>query len=168
MFSGPGSLAPGEDLPVREEEAARPPLVYDPAMTGRAIIVHCLDHARVALAAAQELGVPVTLASAPGASAYLGPAWLPQVAALAGREFPDAGYSVLLDCGERAGDVMAALREGVACVAFSGPEPVARKLGSMAQGCGARLVSESPESLDLLDRDDTLEACRAWLKGAPS
>ena len=38
-------------------------------MRGRAIIVHSLDHAKAALSAAAELGVPVTLLSAPGAAA---------------------------------------------------------------------------------------------------
>ena len=137
-------------------------------MTGRAIIVHSLEHARAALEAAQELDVAVTLATAADASAYLGPAWLPQAAALAGEEFPDADFDLLLDCGERAGDVMAALREGVPSVLFRGPEAVARKLESMAAGYGARLVRDMPECLDLLDRDDTLEACRDWLRGAQS
>lgn len=132
-------------------------------MTGRIIIVHCLDHARAALAAAQELDVPVTLVTAPSASAYLGPAWLPQVAALASEGFPGAVYDLLLDCGERAGDVMAALREGLPCVLFSGPEPVARKLASMAEGQGAQLVRARPEGLDLSRHDATLEACRDWL-----
>lgn len=134
-------------------------------MAGPCVIVHCLDHARAALAAAQDLGVPVTLASAPGASAYLGPAWLPQVAAEASEAFPDAAYDLLLDCGERAGDVMAALREGVPQVVYSGPEATAQKLESQAEGHGARLVRNRPAGHDLLDREDAFDACRQWLVG---
>lgn len=134
-------------------------------MTGRAIIVHNLDHARAALAAAQDLGVPVTLATAPGASAYLGPAWLLQIAALARAEFPEVVCDLLLDCGERAGDVMAALREGVPCVVYDGPETAARKLEAIAEGHGAELVRNPPEALDLLHRADALKACREWLAG---
>ncbi len=137
-------------------------------MTGRAIIVRTLDHARVALSAAQDLGVSVTLASAPAASAYLGPAWLPQVAALAAETYPEVRYTLLLDCGDRAGDVLAALRAGLPKVVFDGPEAVAGKLEAIAQDCGARLLRVRPPSLDLMVRDDALEACRDWLKGGSS
>ncbi|MDJ0611185.1 MAG: class II fructose-bisphosphate aldolase [Kiloniellales bacterium] len=137
-------------------------------MIGRVIIVHSLDHARAALGAARELGAPVTLATAPAASAYLGPAWLPEVAALAAEAVPDVDCSLLLDCGDRAGDVMAALRAGVSQVVFDGPEAVAAKLDAIAEDCGGRLLRVRPPSLDLMARDDALEACRDWLRGGPS
>ena len=41
-------------------------------MNERPIIVHSLEDAEAALAAAADLGVPVTLRSAPGAARYLG------------------------------------------------------------------------------------------------
>ncbi len=41
-------------------------------MKNRPIIVHSLEDARAAVAVAAELGLAVTLRSAPGAEAYLG------------------------------------------------------------------------------------------------
>ena len=132
-------------------------------MSGRAVIIHSFDHARAAFAAARDLGVPVTLATAPGASAYLGPAWLPEVAALAGEAVPDVDCSLLLDCGDRAGDVMAALRTGLPQVVFDGPEAVAQKLAAIAEARGAALVRDMPPLLDLRGCDDPEVACRTWL-----
>ena len=134
-------------------------------MSGRAVIIHSLDHARAALAAARDIGVPVTLATAPAASAYLGPAWLPEVAALAGEAVPDVDCRLLLDCGDRAGDVMAALRTGLPCVRFDGPEAVAQKLAAIAEALGAALVRDMPPLLDLRSCDDPEAACRTWLGG---
>ena len=37
-------------------------------MKNRLIIVHCLENAKTAVAVAAELGLPVTLRSAPGAA----------------------------------------------------------------------------------------------------
>ncbi len=45
-------------------------------MTARVNVFHSLDHARAALAAAPQLGVPVTLRSAPVAVAYAGAGYL--------------------------------------------------------------------------------------------
>ena len=42
-------------------------------MKDRPVIVHNLEDARTAVRVAAELGCPVTLWSAPGAAAYLGP-----------------------------------------------------------------------------------------------
>lgn len=134
-------------------------------MTGRCIIIHTLDHARAALSAARGLGVPVTLATASGASAYLGPGWLPQVAVLARQEFPETEADFILDCGERAGDVMAALRAGSRKLRFGGPDAVFEKLRQIAEAQDAEVIRDAPPALDLLDSDTPEKACRDWFAG---
>jgi len=132
-------------------------------MAGRAIIIHSLEHARAALAAAAALEVPVTLASAPGASAYLGPAWFHEVVGLAIAEFPDVQADATIDCADRAGDVLAALRQGLPRVRFTGRKAVATKLAAIAEAQGAELVTGRFRALDLRGLTDPETACRAWL-----
>ncbi len=140
-------------------------------MAGRAVIIHSLDHARTALGAAADTGVPVTLASAPGAAAYVGPAWFREVVRIARSDFPQVEASAVIDCGGRAGDVMAALRLGLERVRFTGKKAVAEKLAAMAGELGAELVTGRLEALDLRGESDPAAACRAWLaksgKGQP-
>jgi hypothetical protein len=133
------------------------------ARHGGAVVVHSLEHARAAVAAAASLGVPVTLVSAPGAAAYVGAPWFREVVAAARAEHPEAAVDCILDCGARAGDVMAALRAGIPAVRFTGRKDVAAKLAAIAEGSGARLVTRRPRALDLLDEADPEAACRAWL-----
>lgn len=132
-------------------------------MVGRAVIIHSLEHARATLSAAAALGVPVTLASAPGAAAYVGSAWFQEVVRLARAEVPEAGASALLDCANRPGDVLAALRQGLAQVRFTGRKAVAAKLAAIAEAQGAELVTGRLRALDLRGSADPEAACRAWL-----
>jgi hypothetical protein len=140
-----------------------PLFLYDRAMAGKAVIVHSLEHARAALAAAAELGVPVTLASAPGASAYAGPGWFQEMTALAAAEVPRAAFDAVIDCADRPGDVLLALRLGLRRVRFTGKTAVARKLAAIAEQSGAELVTGRLRALDLRGAADPAGACRAWL-----
>lgn len=132
-------------------------------MAGQAVIIHSLDHARAALGAAAEAGVPVTLASAPGAAAYAGPAWFREVVRTARADYPQVEASAVIDCGGRAGDVMAALRLGLERVRFTGKKAAAEKLAAMARELSAELVTGRLEALDLRAEHDPAAACRAWL-----
>jgi fructose/tagatose bisphosphate aldolase len=124
------------------------------------IIVHSLDHALAALAAASALNLPVTLASAPGAATQVGPAWFKAVIDQAIAAHPDVVVTAILDCGDEPGAVMGALRTGLKQLRFNGPEPVHAKLAAM----GAEFVDESPAAtLDLLDVREPEVACRAFL-----
>jgi acyl-CoA reductase-like NAD-dependent aldehyde dehydrogenase len=134
-------------------------------MAGKAVIIHSLADARAALAAAAALGVPVTLASAPGASAYVGPAWFQELVALAAAEVPEADVEAVIDCADRPGDVLLALRLGLRRVRFTGRKAVAEKLAAIAGQSGATLVTGRLRALDLLDAADPEAACRAWLAG---
>lgn len=125
----------------------------------REIVIHSLDHARAALAAAAALRVPVTLASAPGAAMQVGPLWFKAVIEEARAAYPQVAVTAILDCGDEPGAVMAALRSGLMTLRFSGATETQRKLAAM----GACFAAAATESLDLLDRRDPEAACHAFL-----
>src|SRR3546814_11656214 len=101
-------------------------------MSERVIIIHSLEQAVTALKVARDLGRPVTLASPPGAAAYTGALWFREVVQQAEREVPDADASSILDCADKPGLVMAAFRQGVLRVRFTGAADAAEKLQAMA------------------------------------
>jgi len=132
-------------------------------MAERAIIVHSLDHALTAAAAAAELGVPVTIASAPGAAAYLGAPWFRELLGLVAAAHPDVAMTGILDCADRPGHALAAVRAGLGRVRFTGRRATAEKLRAIAAATGAEIVTGRLSTLDLLDQADPASACRAWL-----
>jgi hypothetical protein len=127
------------------------------------IIVHSLDHALAAFAAADAARVPLTLASARGAAAQAGPAWFKAVIEAAMAAYPAVVATAILDCGDEPGAVMAALRLGLTRLRFGGAEALHVKLGAM----GADFIVEPPtfEQLDLLDAREPEARCRAFLGG---
>jgi fructose/tagatose bisphosphate aldolase len=132
-------------------------------MKTRAILVHSLDDARTAMAAAADLGVPLILATAPGAAAFLGPAWFREMTAIAVRDYPRVRLTAVLDCGDKAGHVLAALSAGVQSVRFTGRKTVAAKLAEIAAAQGGEVVTGRLRALDLLNERDPEAACRKWL-----
>ena len=135
-------------------------------MRGRAIIVHSLDHAKAALSAAAELGVPVTLLSAPGAAAYLGAAVFREMIAEASRVHPRVALTAVLDCGDNPGLALNALRRGVKVVRLEAPADVRSRVADIAAQSGAALDDGGDGALDLLDTVDFRGACLAWLAAA--
>ncbi len=133
-------------------------------MTRRAIIVHGLEDARAALAAAAELGVPVTLRSAPGAAAYLGAQIFREIIETARAEYPGVDAVGVLDCGEDAGFALAALRNGVERVRVDLPAETRARVADIARQHGAALDDDPVSALDLLDCDTPAERCRTWLR----
>ncbi len=134
-------------------------------MSGR-IIVHSLDHARMAVAAAASLGTGVTLVSAPGAGAYAGPLWFKAVVDEAAAAFPGTAVTAVLDCGAEPGTVLAALRTGFHRVIFTGPEATRARLAEIAAATGAAIEPCAEGALDLLGQRDGDAACRAFLADA--
>ncbi|MGH6898100.1 MAG: hypothetical protein ACREJ5_16395 [Geminicoccaceae bacterium] len=122
-------------------------------------MVHDLEQARGALAAAAELGCAIRLRSAPGAAAYAGVGYL--------RALGEAvGHELLIDCGDDPGIAMAALRTGCRRLSFSGGAATAQRLGEMAEQVGALLVHETaaPDALELAPEDDAAAMVRAQLQ----
>jgi hypothetical protein len=100
------------------------------------IVVHDLDEARAALAEAAQRGAAIQLRSAPDAAAYAGIGYLQALGEAAGHE-------LLIDCGDDAGLVMAALRSGCRKLAFSGSRATAAKLADMAAELDAEFRHEA-------------------------
>jgi fructose/tagatose bisphosphate aldolase len=132
-----------------------------PAAT--AIVIHDLDHARAALAAAAALDRPVTLVSAPGAAGIAGAAWFLRVVALAAADHPRASWDAVLDCADKAGHAQAALRLGAKAIHYSGPRASAAKLAAIAERHGARLETRRRTTHDLRGEADPEAACRSWI-----
>ena len=98
------------------------------AGTALIVRVHDLEEARRALAATPE----AVLVTAPDMAHFAGVGFWHAVE----REL---ARSIVLDCADDAGLVMAALREGLRDLLFSGRDDVATKLEGMTAACGARL-----------------------------
>ena len=132
-------------------------------MAERVVIVHSLADARAAARAAAELGVPVTLASAPGAAGTVGPLWFRELLDIVGGEYPGVDIGTVFDCADKPGFVLAALRSGLTRVRFTGRRSTAQRLAAIAAGYRAELITGRLRALDLLDLADADEACRRWL-----
>jgi hypothetical protein len=130
------------------------------------IIIHSLDDALAALAAATALGCPVRLRSAPGAGAYLGPGLFAQIAAAASAAFPDADATFVLDCGHDAGTAMAALRSGIKHIRVSLEDPAQSRLADIARSQGAAIDDDDSPALDLLNTPSPYESAQKWLAAA--
>jgi fructose/tagatose bisphosphate aldolase len=136
-------------------------------LSGKRIIVHSLAHARAALAAARDHGVPVTISSAPGAGGYAGPLWFKSLIAAARADYPEVEVTAVLDCGREAGTTLAALRHGFKRVRFTGDAAALRPLSEIAREQGAEIeTGTAPEALDLLDASDPEAAARVYLTAA--
>jgi hypothetical protein len=108
----------------------------------QAVVIHGWADARAALAAARSR---LTLVSAPGAGGYAGAAWFAALAAQGMAAFPQVAQRWVLDCGDAAGHVLAALRAGVPAVVFTGAPELRERLASVAAACGAELLEEAPK-----------------------
>lgn len=129
----------------------------------RAVVVHDLAQARLTLAVAETLGVSVTLVSPPGAAASMGAGYFQAMVTRAGGDHPRVSFSAVLDCADAPGLVLAALRQGLLAIRFTGSKAVAAKLAEIATQQGATLVCGAIESLDLLKTAEPEVALRAWL-----
>ena len=122
--------------------------------------VHGLPHLRAALKAGTEAGRPVIALSAEAAGAYAGALWFAEMIQAAHEEFPNAELTAILDCGDRAGDVLVALQAGIARVIFTGHPEAACRLTAIAAETGATILAERPPSFDLLNLRDPDFAAR--------
>ena len=130
----------------------------------RAVIVHSLEHARAAVAAAAELRVPVELVSAGAAAGFAGPMWFLEVVRAARADYPQVPVTAVLDCGEAPGYALAALRAGCRAIRFQSRAAVVSKIAAIAKQQGAVLRGGRLRALDLLNERDPAAACRNWLR----
>jgi len=137
-------------------------------MTNRPIIVHGLEDAKTAIAVAAQLGCPVTLRSAPGAAAYLGPQVFRDMIAEARRGQKATNVRVIFDCGDDPGLALSALRHGLKTILIDAPRKTFDKISDIAAQTDARVETAQPDgtkTLDLLDLDDAQDAITTWLSG---
>lgn len=136
-------------------------------MTAPTIIIHSLDHARAALAAARDVGRCVILESPAEGAASMGAGVFREMVTAAREAVPEAESLVVLDCGVDPGRALNALRLGVEGIRLGASEDVLARVGDIAAQCGAVLFSgERGEALDLLNCDDLDAACHDWLSAA--
>ncbi len=136
-------------------------------MEAATVIVHHLEHARAALAAAAETDVPIVLRSAPGAAATVGAGFFAALVEAARAEFPDVPVKAVLDCGGDVGLALGALRVGIQAIRVETSGETRTRLADIADQCDAELDESSGPVLDLLDVADPAAACRAWLARDP-
>lgn len=134
----------------------------------RTVVIHSLEHARAAMAAAAELEMQLILFSAEGAAGNAGPAWFRNVVDIARAEYPGVEVTAVLDCGDAPGYALAALRAGCPAIHFAGSRPVKAKIRAIAKSIGAALHERRGLMLDLFGERDPESACRAWFtRGLP-
>lgn len=80
---------------------------------------------------------------------------------LASEAVPGALFIAILDCADRPGDVMAALRQGLTDLVFHGTGEVRARLEAIAEAKSAHLYAPMTADLDLGRMRDPGEACRA-------
>lgn len=124
-----------------------------------AIVVHAIEHGIAAAAAAQAVGIPITLRSAEGAGGTVGVGWFSALADEIRAAYPDAQIIFILDCADEAGTALGALRRGIRHVRFTGSDVAADKLAAI----GLILDRDARPPLDLLDAVDPETDCRKFL-----
>jgi len=122
--------------------------------------VHSLDHLRAALTAGAERGLPVVALSAIGASGFAGAGWFASLVEQGRAEFPGVPLTAILDCGDRAGDAIAALNRGLPHLIFAGHPVAAESLADIAAQCGAAILTTRPASCDLINASDPYYTAR--------
>ncbi len=130
--------------------------------SGRAVVVHGLAEAELALQAAALEGVPVTLINHADAALFAGPAWFLDMTRQAQANWPDVDADCMFDSGGAAGRAMLALELGAGRLVYDGP--AAASLQALARICGAELLASAPPVLDLRLQKDPGGACRDWLR----
>lgn len=125
-----------------------------------AVRVHDYNQARSALVAAEKYSLDLALLADPGAATFGGVGFLAALGDLVDRE-------VVVDCGDRAGLALAALREGMKDIAFDGAAQANAALSSIANAEGACVRAEMPQAdIDLAPGDDASCAIARWFESA--
>jgi hypothetical protein len=131
-------------------------------------VIHGLPHLRAALAAGAAFKRPIVALSAPAASGFAGPGWFLALTRLGQAEFPDADLTTILDCGDRAGDALAALQAGARHLIFTGHPDAAARLAAIAAETGATILDHRPAARDLMGVKDADYAAREWCGRLPA
>ena len=140
-------------------------MTFPPPPPAKAVIVRTLDEALAVLDAARDSGVAVTLLSPPGAGGTMGAGFWQALIGAAAEERPDADFTALLDCGPWPGFALAALRQGVKGLVFTGDAETLTRLRGIAGPLGAIILDRAPDALDLAAGRNQPATLRVWLSG---
>ncbi len=124
--------------------------------------IHSLEHLRAALTAGAESGLPVVVLSAAGATGFAGAAWFAALVARGRAEFPGVPLTAIIDCADRAGDAIAALKLDLPQLIFTGHPQAAQRLADIASQNNAAIVTARPPSRDLMNTSDPFYTARAY------
>jgi len=124
-----------------------------------AVIVHGLSDARLALSA----GRPVTLLSAPGAALFTGCGWWRALVRQARAAAPAVPVADILDCGDGAGQALAALRIGQQRLVLAHGTPGWDAVAAIAAELGSEVLKSAPHALDLNQRG-ARQRLHDWLR----
>ena len=132
-----------------------------------AILVHGIGDLRAALEAASSLGRALTVLSIPGAAGSAGPAWFHALIQAGAAEFPDVPLTGVLDCTDRPGHALAALRAGCRDLLMDGSVPAWPRVQAIAEASAARLYRCRGPVFDPRFFREPIGACREWLAVNP-
>jgi hypothetical protein len=137
--------------------------------TAPALVVHTLDHIRLALRIAAQLGAPLTLLTPPHAARYAGPAYYLEMLRRARREQAaetgaEIAVNAILDCGDDAALALFALDMGWPALVLTGHRGARARVADIARQRNARILPRRPAAIDLATADDAELACRKALK----
>jgi hypothetical protein len=125
-------------------------------------VIHGIGHLRAALHAGAVSGRPIVALSAVGASGFAGASWFASMIEQGRSEFPDVELTAILDCADRAGDVLVAFETGIRNIIFTGHPRAGERLAKIAARYGATIFIERPSGFDFLhsrDPDYDASAC---------
>jgi hypothetical protein len=137
---------------------ASPTLVVPPA-----VIVHGMVDLNAALVAAAGLGRDLTVISPPGAAGSAGPLWFRSLVETCVAAHPNVALTAVLDCADRPGHALGALRAGLTHLALSQSVPAWPRVKAIAQAQGAVLYGSIGPTFDARFFRDPVRACREWL-----
>jgi len=123
-------------------------------MTVPAFIIHDLAQALEVARIADETGTDITLQSAKGAGAFLGPDIFGAILDEVKRTYPRVNIVGILDCGDEAGTALKALRSGVSRISVDLTGPALEKVNDIAAQSGATTSCFITDAMDLLDIAD--------------
>lgn len=129
-------------------------------------IVHSLSQAILALTAARDAGVPVTLRSPSEGAQSMGPLFFRALAEAALDRVPGAQATAMLDCGDAPGLALAALRSGIKAVRVDVLDSTLAKLRDIAAQMNAKIYAPGEDGaiLDLATCPDMKASAARFLE----
>jgi hypothetical protein len=132
------------------------------------IIIYDLSQAKAALNAAAQCGRQIILLSPPETSAATGPGIFAETIALARKSHGEALAGALFDCGQEAGQALAAIRRGGCGIVIDLPAETATGIKDIASQSNVTVIEKiDGPVLDLATVADTASSVTHFLESNP-